>query len=131
MDATMIRGLKQVAQYAPDLEEAVAFYRDVLGLEHQATFDPPGLAFLVLGRGTRLLLDRNAATPRALLYLEVDDIHAAAADLRRRGVALEGEPHLVHRHDGTFDVAGVEEWMVFFRDPADNQLALASRVTPG
>ncbi len=127
----MITGLRQVAQYAPDLDAAVGFYRDVLGLEHQATFDPPGLAFFVLGNGTRLLLDRSEATPRALLYLAVDDIHASAETLRRRGVDLVGEPHLVHRHDGTFDTDGVEEWMVFFHDPAGNLAALMSRVTPG
>lgn len=124
----MIRGLKQVALYAPDLETSVAFYRDVLGLEHQATFDPPGLAFFQLGDGTRLLLDRAEATPRSLLYYAVDDIHVAADMLHRRGVTMESQPHVVHTHDGTFDAAGVQEWMVFFRDPADNLAALVSRV---
>ena len=117
--------LHQVAQRAPDLDASVAFYRDVLGLELIARFDPPGLAFFRLG-GTRLLLEGLA--PAAMLYFRVDDIDAAAADLQRRGVTLEGEPHLIHRDDdGQFGPAGQEEWMAFFRDPAGNLLALASR----
>lgn len=129
--APSITGLKQVAQRAPNLPVAVAFYRDVLGLEHQATFDPPGLAFFDLGDGTRLLLDAAEAVSPAILYFAVDDIEAAAADLEAAGVAFEAAPHCLHTHDGTFDEAGVEEWMAFFRDPAGNLLALASRVPPG
>jgi hypothetical protein len=37
---------------------------------------------------------------------------------------------MIHRHDGTFDGDGVEEWMAFFKDPAGCMLALASRVEP-
>lgn len=103
---------------------------NVLGLTHQATFDPPGLAFFDLGDGTRLLLDANDATPPALLYLWVDDIETGAQALRDAGVELEAEPHILHTHDGTFDTSGVEEWMCFFRDPAGNLLALAARVAP-
>ena len=117
--------LHQVAQRAPDLDEAVAFYRDVLGLELMGRFDPPGLAFFRLG-DARLLLEPAAAS--ATLYLRVDDIVAVADELRRRGVDLLDEPHLIHRDDeGRFGPAGEEEWMTFFRDPAGNLLALASR----
>jgi len=125
---TSITGLRQVAQRTPDLSVAVPFYQDVLGLRHQATFEPPGLAFFDLGDGTRLLLDAGDDVPTALLYFAVDDIRAAAAELESAGVELESQPHLIHRHDGTFDDDGVEEWMAFFRDPAGNLLALASRV---
>ena len=54
-----VDGLHQVAQKADDLDESVAFYRDVLGLRLIARFDPPGLAFLDLG-GSRLLLEPAA-----------------------------------------------------------------------
>jgi methylmalonyl-CoA/ethylmalonyl-CoA epimerase len=118
-------GLRQVAQKADDLDASVAFYRDVLGLPLIARFDPPGLAFLDLD-GVRLLLERGAAS--ALLYLHVDDLDAAVADLAAAGVGLEQGPALVHRDDdGTFGPAGGEEWMAFFRDPAGNLLALATR----
>lgn len=125
-----ITGLRQVAQRAPDLAVSVPFYRDVLGLSHQATFEPPGLAFFDLGDGTRLLLDANEGVTPAVLYFSVDDIQAATAELRSAGVTFESGPDMIHRHDGTFDDDGVEEWMAFLRDPAGNMLALASRVPP-
>ena len=55
-----IIGLRQVAQHADDLDRATAFYRDVVGLRHLATFEPPGLVFFDLGDGTRLLLEGGA-----------------------------------------------------------------------
>jgi catechol 2,3-dioxygenase-like lactoylglutathione lyase family enzyme len=69
---------------------------------------------------------RNAAS--ATLYFRVDDIEAAFQALQARGVIFEGEPHLIHRdEDGVFDNPGTEEWMVFFKDPGGNTLALAAR----
>ena len=110
---------------APDLDAAIVFYRDVLGAAFVARFDPPGLAFFDFD-GVRLLLDRNA-TP-GTLYFHVEDIDAAVAELSRRGLVIESGPAMIHRdEDGTFGPAGEEEWMAFFRDPAGNTLALATR----
>lgn len=118
--------LHQVAQRATDLDRSVPYYRDVLGLELIARFDPPGLAFFRLG-DTRLLLE--AAAPPAILYFRVPDIEAAHRELLGRGVVFEDEPHLIHRDDeGRFGAAGEEEWMTFFRDPDGNLLVLAARV---
>jgi methylmalonyl-CoA/ethylmalonyl-CoA epimerase len=128
--ALRITGLRQVAQRAPDLSVSVPFYRDVLGLTHEATFEPPGLAFFDLSDGTRLLLDANEGVGPAILYFGVDEIESATADLQSAGVTFDQLPQMIHRHDGTFDADGVEEWMAFFRDPAGNVLALASRVPP-
>ncbi|HXY91065.1 MAG TPA: VOC family protein [Acidimicrobiia bacterium] len=120
-----IRGLHQVGQRATDLDRAVAFYQDVLGLTFVAKFDPPGLAFFDLG-GTRLLLENG--THSSLLYLAVADIGDAHRTLLARGVEFVDEPHLVHRDDaGQFGNAGDEEWMVFFHDPDGNTLALVER----
>ena len=122
-----IIGLRQVAQHADDLERATAFYRDVVGLRHIATFDPPGLVFFDLGDGTRLMLEDPA--PSAILYLEVDDIEAVTARLAAAGVAFEDEPHLINRDDaGLFGAPGTEEWMVFFRDSEGNTVGLMSEV---
>jgi len=87
----------QIAQHADDLERATAFYRDVLGLRHLATFDPPGLVFFDLGNA-RLLLERGASA--ATLYLEVDDIDARHAELAAAGVAslMVPFPHAVDDH---------------------------------
>jgi methylmalonyl-CoA/ethylmalonyl-CoA epimerase len=124
-DPFRIRGLHQVAQRATDLERAVTFYQDVLGLTFVAKFDPPGLAFFDLGN-TRLLLENG--THSSILYLAVDDIEYAHRTLLARGVEFDGEPHLVHRDDaGQFGNAGEEEWMAFFHDPDGNVLALVER----
>ena len=81
-----VERLRQVAQHVDDLDRAVAFYRDVLGLTLIARFDPPGLAFFELGE-TRLLLEAGA--PSALLYLGVDDVAAATEAVRAKGAVIE------------------------------------------
>ena len=125
--AAFLKKLHQVAVHSSDLERSIAFYRDQLGAELIAKFDPPGLVFFKLGE-TRILLQKNA--PRASLYFWVDDITAAAETLRARGVKLDAEPRAIHRDDqGLFGPAGAEEWMAFFRDPDENTLAIASRIS--
>lgn len=121
----MLVRLHQIAQRAEDLDRAVAFYRDVLGLPLMARFDPPGLAFFDLGNA-RLLLERGATA--AVLYLEVDDVDAEVQTLADRGVELMDVPHLIHRdEDGTFGPVGTEEWMAFFRDSEGNPVGLVER----
>jgi methylmalonyl-CoA/ethylmalonyl-CoA epimerase len=123
-----VHGLRQVAQRVEDLDRAVAFYRDVLGLELIARFDPPGLAFLRLGE-TRLLLEAGA--PSAILYLGVDDVAEATERLRARGVAIESEPHVIFDDQaGQFGPAGEAEVMAFFRDSEGNLVGLSARKTP-
>ena len=120
-----ITGLRQVAQHVEDLDRAVAFYGDVLGLPLIARFDPPGLAFFDLG-GIRLLLERNA--PPALLYLLVDDVAATTEQLRSAGVVIESEPHVIHVDaEGVFGPAGEAEEMSFFRDTEGNLVGLSAR----
>ena len=119
-----VAGLQQVAQHVEDLDRAVSFYQDVLGLRLITRFDPPGLAFFDLG-GPRLLLE--AAAPSALLYLRVADVVEETERLRAAGVTIEGEPHLIHADaDGLFGEAGAEEWMAFFRDSENNLVGLCS-----
>ena len=60
--------LMQVAQRVTDLNRAIEFYRDILGGDLLARFDPPGLTFFDIGR-VRLLLEADA--PSCLLYLRV------------------------------------------------------------
>ena len=115
----------QVALTVKDIEIAVPFFRDTLGMTH--LFTAGQLAFFDCN-GTRLMLD---ALPEAqgkgnsVLYFLVDDIHASQAALVAKGVTFEGEPHRIFTHpDGT------EEWMTFFRDPDSNMLSMMSRVRP-
>jgi catechol 2,3-dioxygenase-like lactoylglutathione lyase family enzyme len=118
--------LHQVAVTAKNLEESVAFYRDVVGLKFIARFDPPGLAFFSLGGGARLLLSATAS--EATLYFLVDNLKAAYADFQKRGVHFLQPPAMIHRDEaGQFGKKGNEEWMAFFRDPSNNMLALVER----
>lgn len=120
-----VRGLRQVALHVDDLDRAVDFYVDVVGLDLIARFDPPGIAFLDLG-GVRLLLESGA--PSSLLYLHVVDVRSETERLRASGVPIESEPHVIFV-DGTglFGTAGEGEEMSFFRDTEGNLVALAGR----
>lgn len=120
---TQLGPIGQISRQVGDVEQAVRWYGEVLGLPHLYTFGP--LAFLDCG-GTRLFLSQVAPGerpgPESLLYFRVPDIHAAHAELSGRGVEFEGAPHLVHKHD-----SGVEEWMAFFNDPDGRLLAIAAQ----
>ena len=110
-----------------DLHATKAFYRDVVGARFVACFDPPGLLFFDFD-GVRVLFERGEAGHSSVLYLWVDDVHRAVADLEAKGVAITSGPHPIHKDDdGTFGPAGETEWMAFFSDPSGNTLAVATR----
>lgn len=118
------QGLLQIAMNVKEIDRAVAFYRDVLGLPF--LFQAGNLAFFDLD-GVRLMLDvaedKRFAHPGSILYLRVADIQAGHAALVAKGVQIEGEgPHVVHRD------ASMELWMTFFHDGEGNVHALASEV---
>ena len=117
--ATVPHALGQVALVVHDVERAVAFYRDAIGLPFLFQF--PGLAFFGLGH-TRLMLSLPEKPefdhPGSFLYLSVADIDGAHARMTAAGVRFEDQPHVVHRAGGS------ELWMCFFKDLDDNLLAL-------
>jgi catechol 2,3-dioxygenase-like lactoylglutathione lyase family enzyme len=113
--------LGQISRKVSNIETAITFYRDVLGLKHLYTFGK--LSFFDCA-GIRLFLEEtDKPTEDSVLYLRVPDIHAAYQELRERGLAFEGAPHMIHRHDD-----GLEEWMAFFRDPDDRLLAIMCQI---
>ena len=113
----------QVAQHADDLDRAAAFYETLLGGPPAGRFEP-GLLFFNVGR-SRLLLERDAAS--ALIYFEVDEVHATVGRLRAGGVEVVGEPQLIFSHtDDTLGPAGNDEWMAFIRDSEGNTVGLVS-----
>lgn len=122
----VLEKLHQVALTATNLDAAVAFYRDILGLKFIARFDPPGLAFFALSGGARLLLSSTAS--QAHLYFLVDDVDGAVNELKKRGVSFLHPPTMIHRDEaGDFGKKGSEEWMAFFRDPSGNLIGLVER----
>ena len=110
----------QIAVNVRDLQRAVAFYRDMLGMRFlfQA---PGGLAFFDCD-GVRLMLGiaekPEFSHPASVLYYKVRDIGAAYETLVSRGVTFLDEPHLIAK------MPGHELWMTFFRDSEENVLAL-------
>jgi methylmalonyl-CoA/ethylmalonyl-CoA epimerase len=126
--SSSLNTIHQIAVYSSDLDRSIAFYRDQLGAQFIAKFDPPGLAFFRFGN-TRLLLKKDA--PRATLYFWVDDISKSFDSLRANGIQFDTEPRVIHRDkDGLFGPPGKEEWMAFFHDPDSNTLAIASQSMP-
>jgi methylmalonyl-CoA/ethylmalonyl-CoA epimerase len=124
-----VTGLRQISVGVDDLDRAVAFYADVLGLPVVARFGP--LAFLDLG-GVRLFLEAGGERGASVLYLDVDDVRTGRAELERRGVAFEGDAHVVFSDvEGRFGPPGEDEWLTFFHDSEGNLLALSSRAPGG
>jgi methylmalonyl-CoA/ethylmalonyl-CoA epimerase len=123
MTSAAISGIGQIAINARDLERAVAFYRDALGLRF--LFQPPGLAFFDCG-GVRLMLSGAESPeldhPSSVLYFRVADIREAHASLAARGVVFRDAPHKIA------DMPDHELWMTFFDDSEGNLLALMAEV---
>jgi len=110
----------QIGLTVSDLEKAVTFYRDALGIKHLFNA-PPAMAFFAAGN-VRLMLSRpekpGSEQFGCALYFKVADIQAAREALAARGVTFEVEPHRLAR------MPDHELWMAFFRDPDRNLLAL-------
>lgn len=123
-DSFGLNRIGQIAVTVGDIDRAVDFYRDTLGMSFifQA---PPGLAFFDCD-GVRLLLEQTAGENSqqfsSIIYYKVGDIQDAFHTLVSRGVTFEADPHIVAK------MADHELWMAFFRDPDDNLLALMSEV---
>jgi methylmalonyl-CoA/ethylmalonyl-CoA epimerase len=119
-----LRRVGQIAIVVRDLDRAVRFYRDVLGVRFlfQAA---PGLAFFDCG-GVRLMLTLPEGPEEgrgtSILYYVVDDIRAAHAALAARGVAFVTAPGVIAR------LPDHELWMAGFRDSEGNLLELMSEV---
>ncbi len=113
----------QIAINVHELDRAVAFYRDTLGLP--LLMEVPGMAFLDCG-GIRLMLSAPESEefdhPASILYFRVDDIAAVHGVLSQRGVTFRSEPSLVAK------MPDHELWMAFFLDGEGNTMALMSEV---
>jgi predicted enzyme related to lactoylglutathione lyase len=120
-----ITDVGQIAINVHDVQRAIAFYRDVLGLPF--LFEIPNAAFFQAG-GVRLYLSKPERPefdhPASILYYRVPDIHAAFRAVKAGGAAVEAEPNLVAR------MPDHELWIASFRDSEGNVAALMSEVRP-
>jgi predicted enzyme related to lactoylglutathione lyase len=122
-----VGAIGQIHISVQDVDRAVAFYRDVLGVTF--LFQVPGqpMAFLQSG-DVRLYLgvpESPEFASKVLLYFTVEDIDKEYIRLVDLGVTFEGAPHVVHR-----DAAG-ELWMAGFRDPDGHNLVLMQQRPAG
>lgn len=123
--AVSLSHIGQIAIRVTDLDRAVSFYRDTLGVPFLFQF--PGLAFFDAG-GVRLMLSRaenpDFDHPASTIYYKVDDIDAAYATLKAHDVRFIDAPHLIAQ------MPDHDLWMVFFKDSEDNTVALMCEKRP-
>lgn len=102
-----IKKIKHIAVVVPDIDEALSFWRDALGLEVSHVEDVPeqeaAVAFLPTGESAVELVKPTTDTSGLTRYLarrgagmhhicfEVHDIEATLARLREKGVRLINE----------------------------------------
>ncbi len=119
-----LSSITQIAINVHDIERAIAFYRDTLGMKHLFSA-PPNLAFFDCD-GIRLMLSPPPKPefdhPSSIIYFNVADLKQACAILTERGVTFEEGPTFV-ADMGTYDL-----WLASFRDSEKNVLALMSNV---
>lgn len=109
-----------------DLDRAVVFYRDVLGLR-VSTDD--GMLTLHLGTGARVLVypkgPAHVPATFTVLNFPVPDITATVAALTARGVTFARYPQLAGTTDETGVVRGpAGPAIAWFTDPAGNVLSV-------
>jgi methylmalonyl-CoA/ethylmalonyl-CoA epimerase len=118
---TGIARIHQLSMRVHDVDRAVRFYRDTLGVPFLFAA-PPRMAFFDCD-GVRLMLstpDPGFDHPGSILYFAVDDIGAMHDSLRTRGVEFKTAPHKIAT------LADREVWLADFEDSEGNTLALMS-----
>ena len=120
IDRPKLSTIRQIAITVADVDIALGFYRDVLGLGFLFRAGPT-LAFLDAG-GIRLMLStpQGAGTigSNSTLYFLVEDIEATHAALLAGGATAERAPQLAAA------MPDHDLWISFLRDPDGNLVGL-------
>ncbi len=110
----------QIAITVSDVEKALTFYRDALGLEFLFSAGPE-LAFLNAD-GVRIMLStpQGAGTVggNSILYFKVSDIESVHSAVVGRGAVSERAPQLAAK------MPDHDLWTGFLRDPDGNLVGL-------
>jgi methylmalonyl-CoA/ethylmalonyl-CoA epimerase len=109
----------QIGIQVADLDRAVAFYRDVLGL--RLLFTAGGMVFFQVG-DARLMVEHGRATPSTTIYFDDANLESSRQRLEAHGIKFAGPTETVQRTD-TYDLKLAE-----FSDPDGNPLALMGEV---
>jgi len=123
-DTPLIGGTDFVSVPTRDLEAAMRFYGETLGLRRSVYFEGKPFAEFETGNLTIDVIESEKmgleyAPNRNHLSLHVDDVAAARAQLEGRGVEFQGE---------ILDTGVCH--MAFFADPDGNALMLHHRYAP-
>lgn len=118
------RGTDFVLYEVSDMDRSIAFYRDVLGLELETLIEEVQWAEFKAEPTTLALINpasfrSEAPEPRiggATIYLAVEDLAAAMADLKEKGVPLVFGP-----------MESPVCWMSVILDPDGNAVGLHQR----
>ncbi|MBS4196103.1 VOC family protein [Lederbergia citri] len=118
-----IQKIGQIGVPVKDLERALSFYKESLGLP--LLFNTDTMAFFECD-GIRVMLslpeNQEFAHPSSVIYFQVAHIHDTYPLLKEKGVMFIDEPHLIAKMDN------METWMAFFKDSEDNVHAIMSEV---
>jgi catechol 2,3-dioxygenase-like lactoylglutathione lyase family enzyme len=121
---SVVTGVDFITVSTRDIDAAVEFYGDVLGLERSKQwgqmpafeFETGNLTIAVMQSDAFGIEPRSNSHP---IEFHVDDFEAARAELESRGVAFKGE---------TIDSGVCHQ--AFFEDPDGNALAIHHRYAP-
>jgi len=116
----MITNIQQIHIEIEDIERAINFYANTLGLKLQMSFPEQQMAFFDCG-GTRLYLSNNtdpAYRSKAFIYYQSNDIENDFTNLKQNQVKIIKEPSIIHKTE-THD-----SWLCAFEDSEGNTLHL-------
>jgi methylmalonyl-CoA/ethylmalonyl-CoA epimerase len=120
----VIQKVGQIGVPVQNLERALTFYQDTLGLE--LLFNTDRLAFLQCD-GLRIFLSlpekEEFSQSSSVIYFQVEDLSSTYKALKEKGVSFIDEPHIVGKMGPT------EIWMAFFKDTENNTHAFMSEIT--
>lgn len=121
-----ISSIGQIAITVSDVEKALVFYRDVLGLPF--LFSPSAdLAFLKAG-DTRIMLSTPQGACKvganSILYFKASGIEKLHAEIVAKGATDERAPQLAAK------MPDHELWLSFVRDPDGNLVGLMEEKRP-
>ncbi|MFJ7662398.1 VOC family protein [Lysinibacillus sp. NPDC097162] len=123
MGSSIIQKIGQIAVPIKNVESAIEFYKEVLGLT--LLFQTENMAFFDCN-GQRLLLSipekDEFANSSSVIYFQVEDIKKSVEKLIEKGVSFIDQPHVVAKMENT------ETWMTFFKDTEGNTHALMCEV---
>lgn len=120
-----LKSIGQILVPVTDVDRAVAFYEEILGLPVLMRF--PGIAFMDAG-GIRLYLAAVSEVDfrgRSTIYFWVDDVSASFALFLERGATARQGPHIAH------NAPDYDFWLAFVTDPDGNHVGIMREAPKG